>query len=136
MSVAALFAGVNWFAVVALTLAGFLLGALWHAPFLFGKAWSRESRWSEERRPKPLLVFGLSGLLNFVAVVGLAIFIGPTVGAVVGLLWGLVIAILWLLPTFGSTYLFAGRSLALFAIDAGFYLVYFGLCGLLIGLWH
>jgi hypothetical protein len=136
MSIEALFAGVNWFAVVAITLLGFILGALWHAPFLFGKVWAREAGWTDGKKPNPLLVFGLSGLLHFVAVVGLAIFIGPTVGPLVGLVWGLVIALLWLLPSFGATYLFAGRSFALFAIDAGFYFVYFGLAGLIIGVLH
>ena len=31
----------NWPAILAATVAGMLLGALWYSPLLFGKAWMR-----------------------------------------------------------------------------------------------
>jgi len=35
-----------------------------------------------------------------------------------------------------STYVFVGRTLRLFLIDAGFYVVFMALSGLVLGVWH
>jgi hypothetical protein len=40
----------------------------------------------------------------------------------------------WVATSFGVIYLFAGRRLALFAIDAGYNVVLFALMGLVVGL--
>ena len=47
---------------------------------------------------------------------------------------GLLIGIGWVATTFGVNYLFAGRQLALFLVDAGYNVTLFALMGLIIGL--
>lgn len=47
---------------------------------------------------------------------------------------GLVVGVGWVATSFGVNYLFAGRRLALFAVDAGYNVVLFALMGLIIGL--
>jgi hypothetical protein len=128
---------VNWISVVLLTVFSFVLGALWHSPLLFGKAWKKEIQIKDEEGAKTnyALIFGLSGLLNFIAILALGIFVGPDSTAAAGLLKGLMVGFGWVLPAMGVTYLFAQRSLRLFLIDAGFYLLLFILSGLILGSW-
>lgn len=38
----------NYVHVLVVTIAGFLLGWLWHSPVLFGKAWMAEMKITEE----------------------------------------------------------------------------------------
>lgn len=47
---------------------------------------------------------------------------------------GLVVGVGWVATSFGVNYLFAGRRLTLFAVDAGYNVVLFALMGLVIGL--
>ena len=36
--------GINWIAVIVVTLLSFVMGALWHSPKLFGKAWAEDAK--------------------------------------------------------------------------------------------
>lgn len=127
---------VNWVPVVVSTILSFVLGALWHSPFLFGKAWTREVNPAHEKSGVHFgMVFGLSALLHFVALTALAALIGRDSNAAMGLLTGLIVSIVFVTTTIGVTYIFAARSIKLFLIDAGFYIVFFSIAGLIIGVW-
>jgi len=80
------------------------------------------------------LVYGLSFVLMLLAALALAVAIGPdpTITRSVG--FGLVVGVGWVATSFGVNYLFAGRRLALLAVDAGYNIVLFALTGLIIGL--
>ena len=39
---------INYLAVVVSAISAFVIGALWYAPFLFGKAWQAETGLSDE----------------------------------------------------------------------------------------
>ena len=69
-----------------------------------------------------------------IAAAFLAAFVGrdPNVPRAVGV--GLAVGVGWVATSFGVNYLFAGRKLALFAIDAGYNVVLFALMGVIIGL--
>jgi len=87
---------ISWIAVIASTVAAFVLGGLWYGP-LFSKPWMREmgvDRTFKQRTPRPVL-FGSAITLNFLAALVFAVFVGPApslllalgAGAGVGLAW-------------------------------------------------
>lgn len=127
---------INWLAVLVAAVVTFVLGGLWYGP-LFGKTW-RAAEGQTEPQPgdqkHPALVYGLSLVMMLIAAAALAIALGPVppVSRSVGA--GLVIGLCWVATSFGVNYLFAGRKLALFAVDAGYNVVIFAVMGLIIGL--
>lgn len=127
---------VNWLAVVIAALATFVLGGFWYGP-LFGGVWRKAEGASEPMATKaghPAIVYGLSFALMLIAAALLAIALGPApeLGRSVGA--GLVIGLGWVATSFGVNYLFAGRRLALFVVDAGYSAVLFPVMGLILGL--
>jgi hypothetical protein len=127
---------INWLAVLIAAVVTFVLGGLWYGP-LFGKVW-RVAEGQTEPQPghqkHPAFVYGLAFVLMLIAAAFLAVFVGrdPNVPRAIGV--GLVVGFGWVATSFGVNYLFAGRRLVLFAIDAGYNVVLFALMGLIIGL--
>lgn len=128
---------INWLAVSAVTVLSFMLGAFWHS-VLFKKGWSEDSgsKYSSDNHGNPAVIFGLSAVLHIIAVIGLAMFIGSSASAIEGLLKGFFVSMVWIATSIGVTYIFVGRTFRLFLIDAGFYVVFLSLAGLILGAWH
>lgn len=136
MAILSMASQVNWVPVIVSTVLSFVLGALWHSPVLFGKAWTEEVNASHEKSKSHFgMVFGLSALLHLITLTALAALIGRDSSAMDGLLTGLAVSIVFVSATIGVTYIFASRSFRLFLIDAGFYIVFFSIAGLIIGIW-
>ena len=136
MNLCTSFSEINWLAVAVLTVFSFMLGAFWHS-VLFNKAWKEDSKseYNSENRGKPGKLFGLAGISHVVAVIALALLIGHNSTAICGLLYGLTVSIVWVSTSIGVTYLFVGRSFRLFLIDAGFYVVFYTIAGLILAIW-
>jgi hypothetical protein len=79
------------------------------------------------------LVYGVSFVLMLIAAMALAVAIGPAPDVSRSIGFGLVVGVGWVATSFGVNYLFAGRRLPLFAVDAGYNVVLFALMGLIIG---
>jgi len=128
--------GINWPAVAVVTIFSFMLGTFWHS-VLFKKAWSEDSKsiYNSENRGNPAKIFGLTAISHLVAVLALAMFIGNHTAPLTGLFYGLMVSIVWISTSIGVTYLFVGRSFRLFLIDAGFYVVFYSIAGLILGIW-
>lgn len=127
---------INWLAVLISAVVTFVLGGLWYGP-LFGKVWRVAERQAEPQpghQKHPAFVYGLSFVLMLIAAIALAIAIGPDSNITRSVGFGLVVGVGWVATSFGVNYLFAGRRLALFAVDAGYNVVLFALMGLVIGL--
>ena len=122
----------TWVAVIVAALAGFLVGGVWYGP-LFGKAWQREAGVSAEQMgaTNPVVLFGLTFLLSIVS----AIFLGhllahfPGASTKVKMMMSTGIALGFIIPAFGINYLFGRRSVKLFAIDAGYWLMFYAAMG-------
>jgi len=124
---------VHWLPVIGVTLLSFLIAAIWYLPFLFGRVRSREiNPDGAGRRINKPIVFGLSVILLLVAFTNLSLVVSGT-GPFSGLLTSLQISIVWITTAIATTYLFAGRSWRLIAIDSGLYVVLFSLGGLVLG---
>jgi hypothetical protein len=128
---------INWIAMVAAALAGFLVGGIWYGP-LFLKPWQREAGITQEMMAKrnPAIVFGGAFLLNLLAsfILGhvLATYGHPEPGISVMIAGG--VALGFIATAFGVNYLFASKSLKLFAIDAGYWIVIYSAMGAIYGL--
>ena len=127
---------INWLAVLVAAVVTFVLGGLWYGP-LFGKVW-RVAEGQTEPQPghqkHPAFVYSLAFVLTLIAAAVLAVALGPDPNVQRSFVVGLVVGVGWVATSFGVNYLFAGRRLALFAVDAGYNVVLFALMGLIIGL--
>ena len=123
----------NWLAVVLATVVFFAVGAVWYSA-LFAKAWQREVGLSTEQLTggrNMMLIMGTCLLLEFVVVLMLGhLFarIQPGDHAKMMMATGFGLAIM--APAIGINYLYQRRSLKLFLIDAGHFVVGMAAVGL------
>jgi len=129
---------INWLAVVVATVVAFAVGGLWYSKALFGNTWLEEVGLTEEavnnaNMPK---TFGGTFILQLLATTALATTLGADSTWMDGLQTGLFISVLWIATAYGITYLFEQRSMRLFFINAGYYVVLFAISGSILGAWH
>jgi hypothetical protein len=127
---------INWLAVLVSAVVTFVLGGVWYGP-LFERVWRAAEDRAEPlpgQQKHPAFVYGLAFVLMLIAAITLAAAIGPDPNITKSVGFGLVVGVGWVATSFGVNYLFARRSLALFAVDAGYNVVLFALMGLIIGL--
>ncbi|MDX2142702.1 MAG: DUF1761 domain-containing protein [Rhodospirillaceae bacterium] len=127
---------VSLLAVVVAAVSAFILGGLWYAPFLFGKAWQAAAKLTDDDlKARPVgLMFGGSFVLSLIAAYVFAMFLGPSpaMGFAVGA--GASAGLCWVAASFGINYLFEGKSLKLFLINGGYHTVQFTLYGVILSL--
>ena len=128
-------AGLNWLAIVLAAATAFAIGALWYSKKVFGNAWMLEVGLTDETvaRGNMLLTFAGTFVLQLVAATALAFFLGSGSDWLIGLQAGLLVAVCWIATAYGVTYFFEQRSLRLYLINAGYYLVLFAAMGTIIG---
>ena len=116
-------------------LSAFALGGLWYSPLMFVRIWAREAGidLNADKRGSMVKIFGYSFLLSLVAAFFLAMFIGPDKGAAFGALAGFMAGLGWVFTFMGISYLFEGRSLAHFLVNAGYSVASLTIMGLIIG---
>jgi hypothetical protein len=115
-------------AVVLAAAVGFLIGGLWYGP-LFLKVWLHEAGISEADMQKrhPAKVFALQLFAAYFMGHVFATYGGLSAKSTI--LTALGLALAFVVTAFGVNYLFAGRSLKLWAIDSGYYVVTYTLMG-------
>jgi len=138
MNLAHSLADINWLAVIVAGVSAFALGGLWYSKVLFADTWLQEVGLTEEvvnsaNMPK---TFGATFVLQFIAATALAAILGGDSTWLSGLQTGLLVGIAWIATAYGITYLFEQRSMRLFFINAGYYVVLFAITGTIIGAWH
>ena len=129
---------INWLAIGAATLVGFIVGFLWYGP-LFGKVWMKETGITQEKAKEGNMakIFGLSLLFQFVMAYCLAMFLGDeSIDLVMGTFYGFLTGAGWILPAFAISNLFEQKSWKLSLIHGGYWVVVFTLMGLIIGAWR
>jgi hypothetical protein len=135
MHLAQILAGVNWIAVFVATITAFMLGAVWYSKALFANAWMQEVGLTEEAVNGANMgkTFGGAFILQLLAAIALSAFLGEGSNWMEGLHTGLWIGLFWVATAYGVTYLFEQRSLRLWLINAGYYVVWYALIGAIIG---
>ena len=133
MVVQTILANVQWLPVIGVSIVATVIGGLWHLPFLFKKTRGKETDSGDAGRIKRPLVIVLSLVFYLVIFTNLSLVVAGT-GPISALLTSLQISIVWLATALGGTYLYAGRSWRLLAVDSGLYVIIFALGGLTLGL--
>lgn len=123
---------ISWIAVILAAASGFAVGGLWYGP-LFLKSWQREAGISDAdmQGRHPAKVFGLAFLLQLFAayILGhvLATYGNPPAATDIMIAFG--VALGFIVTSFGVNYLFAAKSMRLFLIDSGYWVVAYSLMG-------
>lgn len=127
---------VNWLAVLGAAVPSFFVGGLWYSKAMFCNAWIREAKIDTEavKGRHPGKVFAVSLALAVLATYVLATFLGPKPGLLDAVRSGAILGAGLVGASFGINYAFAGRSVRLWAIDAGYHTVQYALAGLILSL--
>ena len=131
------FTQINWLSVIVSALAAFAVGSLWYSPVLFGKKWQVLVKLSDEdiKNSNMVLIFGSTFLLNILAALVLDMFLGRDATLVFGLIAGLMVSVFWIGSSFAINYLYTRKPFKLFLIDAGYYVTFYGIMGIILGAW-
>lgn len=137
MEITTIIGGIHWIAVLLASVAAFAIGSVWYSPVLFSKVWQKEVKLSDQdiKGSNMALIFGLAFVLMFISALVLDIFLPREATALIGMIAGLLVSVAWIATALGVNYLFARRSFKLFLIDAGYYVVFFAVMGLILGAW-
>jgi hypothetical protein len=132
------FSEINWLAVLVAAISSFALGSVWYAKPIFGGTWQKLINRSDEdiKNANMLKVFGISFLLTIIMALNLAMFIGRDQGLAFGLFAGAAAGIGWVALGIGIMYLYEGRSLKLWLINAGYQALMLTVMGGIIGAWQ
>lgn len=129
----------NYPAIVTAAASAFVLGGLWYAPGVFGRAWMRECGFTEEGLKKMGgvgRIFATSFVLELAMAFNLAAFLGPKASLAFGTFAGFAAGFGWVMLSFGVTYLFERRSLRMFLINGGYHAVAMTMMGAILGAWR
>jgi MFS family permease len=128
---------ISWIATLLAAVAGFAVGGIWYGP-LFSKAWQREVGLSDEEiaRSNMLLIFGGTFLLNLIGafILGHILSTYGRPGLYTSTLVGFGLGLAPIATSIGVNYLFARKSMTLFLIDAGYWVVIYTIMGVIFGL--
>ncbi len=133
---------INYLAVIVAALSAFALGAVWYGKPLFGKAWQNELGYTDEylKEGNMAKIFGVSFILTLVMAIGMAFLfhgIAPDkLNWKLGLTHGFYIGFAFVATSMGVNYLYQRKSFKLWAIDAGYQVVFLTLMGAILGAWH
>jgi hypothetical protein len=126
----------NWLAVVAAAVSAFVLGGIWYGP-LFKHAWCREAGIDlDANKRHPAKVFGIAFVAALVGAAAFAWWMGPAPELEYAVRRGVLAGFGIAATSFGINYVFAGRSLKLWLIDAGYHTLQFAVYGMILGIWH
>ncbi len=122
----------NLLAILVAAAAGFLVGGLWYGP-LFGKAWMQEHGFTEDelRGGNMLKIYGLTFAFSVLS----AVFLGHLLAhfgdmsARSTMMISIGVALGFIVPAIGTNYLFSRATGKLFAIDAGYWIVFYAAMG-------
>lgn len=130
------FSGLSLLAVLAATVVGIVVGALWYSPLLFANQWMAALGKTPEEMGNPTqamaaMPFNVVAMAFVIAL--LMNSVGAT-GALSGIVLGTLVWVGFALTAHVNLFLFEGRQLSLFLINIGHLWVTYVLMGIVIGL--
>ena len=127
---------INWLAVIAASLVGFVIGFIWYGP-LFGKAWMEAVGLDEEKAQKGNMakIFGVTFLLQLIMAYCLAMFFGNEIDLQQGAFYGFLTGFGWVATAIAVNALYEQKSWKYIFINGGFWIIVFTLMGLILGAW-
>lgn len=129
---------VNWLAVIAATLSGFVLGGLWYSQLVFGKVWMKVAEMTDEKVKSANMVktYGIAFIFMLIAAVNLGFFLAsPEIHAAEGALYGFLTGFGWMFMGIGVIALFEQKSWSYIFINGFYWVVTMTVMGVIIGAW-
>lgn len=136
------FSGLNWLAILAVTVMGFVLGGLYYSPLLFANAWLKELG----KKPEDLQAKGAEAAFPFVVAFVTALVAAVVIGALVrsvgatsfgsGAALGLACGVGFSAASTFSDLAFCRFSMKLAAIQSGYRVTYTVLMGAILAVWR
>ncbi|MBX7459594.1 DUF1761 domain-containing protein [Qipengyuania huizhouensis] len=125
---------VNWLAVVLAALGGFLVGGIWYGPVM-GKRWMLAVGKTADdlKNINPVKTYGCTFLLALLASWTLAHTFASyaiDLSDFVKILTAFGVALGFIVPALWTNYLFQGAQRPLYWIDAGYWLIFYTVMGL------
>jgi hypothetical protein len=125
---------VNWLAVVGAAACGFLVGGIWYGP-LMGKRWMGAVGLTEEdiQNGSMGLIYGGAFAFSLLGSWTLAHTFATyavDLSFSVKVLTAFGVALGFIVPAIGTNYLFSQKTRSLFFIDAGYWLIFYTVMGL------
>lgn len=133
---------INFLALAVAALASFALGSVWYSPVLFSKSWQKGVGLTKENleTANMAVIFGSSFALILLMNFGLAVILqghaGSDVTALSGALYGFLIGVFFIATSIGINMLYQRKSFTLWAIDAGYQVLYLAISGAILGAWR
>ena len=127
---------INYLAVIVSAISAFVVGSIWYAPFLFGKAWQAETGLTDEDLKKGMgKTFGGSFVLTVIISYGMAMFFGGEVDLQMGLMYVFMTGAFFVAASLGIIYLYDKKSLRIWLINAGYQVLIYTIIGGILGAW-
>ena len=139
---------INWLAVLVAGISAFVLGGVWYSPVLFGNAWMKENKFTEEqlKSSNKTKVFGWAFVISLIMAANLAMFLADTPAECTGncaqktdITWGSIagfLAGIWGFSAIAIAALFEQKTARYIFINGGYALVALTLMGAIIGVWR
>jgi hypothetical protein len=129
---------IHFWAVIIAAIINMGIGALWYSSALFAKPWVKATGRSMKEMQGAGMGYALTSIGSLVMALLLAYFIsqvdsGTFLG---GAKIGLLMWVGFVVPTHAANYIFEKRSLELFAINVGYFLISLMLMGGVIAIWR
>lgn len=129
----------NLFAVIVAAVAFMILGMAWYSPMLFGKLWMNAMGKTEDemKNVNPGMSYMAMTVLSlFMAyVLAYVLYLASATDFSKAVVTGFWVWLGFIIPVSATTVFFEGRSLRLFILNAGYYLVGIILMSALLSLW-
>ena len=129
---------INWLAVIVAALSAFMVGGIWYARPLFGMAWMKESKLTEEevKTGNKGKIFGMTLVFSLIMSANLAAFLATETtttawGAQAGFLAGV-----WTFGAIAIHSLFELKSWKYIFINGGYSVVSLVIMGAILGAWR
>lgn len=128
----------NWWAVLASAVVMHIIGWLWYGP-LFGKLWQHLSGITPSGEKKGMgkaIVWGLLASLVMSVVINKVLEVTPNLSAWCGAAVGATLWLGFVATTQINSVLYEKKSMKLFALNAGYYLVTMAIAGVILAAWR
>lgn len=138
----------NWIAILIAGISAFVLGGIWYSPGLFGNAWMKGNKLTEEdvRKGNKGRIFGWAFIFSMLMAVNLGMFLSDPPGTCpaecatkTDLSWGAMagfLAGIWGFGAIAIHSLFEQKSWRVILINGFYCLVSLTLMGAIIGVWR
>lgn len=132
------YAGLNYIAILVVTLLGFVLGGIWYSPILFSRQWLAALGKTEKDIPPSAVPFIITLVASFLTAHTLALLINTLdiTSLVDGVSLALRVGIAFVLANMASDFAFCRWPARLFWILGGYRLLLVVVMGIILTLWR